>query len=342
MLKNEAHTGITFISGSQQETFVPYKLLYAQALSCLGYLQQQGMQPGNELVLQVDDNHTFLVSFWAALMGGIRPVPLAVAHYTESNQKLCRIWKILNHPYLLTNRRVHTNLEKSADDPAMNMQEILSGGRLLLFEDMMQHEREGNIHMPAADDIAFIQFSSGSTGTPKGVTLSHHNVITNVSAIISAGAITRADATCSWMPLTHDMGLIGFHLVPLVLGAQQYMLPTDLYIRRPALWLQVLSAHKATLTSSPNFGYKHLLQRLDVNALKDIDLSSVRLIFNGAEPISMDLCRTFLAAMQPYGLHPDVMFTVYGLAEATLAVAFPPPARPLTGIRLSRLRLGVG
>ncbi len=342
MLKNEAHTGITFISGSQQETFVPYNLLYTQALSCLGYLQQQGMQPGNELVLQVDDNHSFLVTFWAALMGGIRPVPLAVAHYTESNQKLCRIWKILDHPYLLTNRRVHTNLEKSADDPAMNMQEILSGGRLLLFEDMMQHEQEGNIHKPAADDIAFIQFSSGSTGTPKGVTLTHNNVITNVSAIISAGAISKADATCSWMPLTHDMGLIGFHLVPLVSGAQQYMMPTDLYIRRPALWLQVLSAHKATLTSSPNFGYKHLLQRLDENALKDIDLSSVRLIFNGAEPISMDLCRTFLAAMQPYGLHPDVMFTVYGLAEATLAVAFPPPARPLTGIRLSRLRLGVG
>lgn len=340
--KDVEHKGITFITGGNRNTFVSYRSLYEKALLSLGYLQLKGIKPGDELVLQVDDNEMFLVSFWAAILGGFRAVPLAVAHYAENNQKLCRIWNILSNPYLVTNEQVLAGLKKSEDDPALPMKAILGPGRTLLYEELQQHTTPGQSYSSQPDDIAFIQFSSGSTGTPKGVTLTHQNILCNVLAITEASAITDQDSTFSWMPLTHDMGLIGFHLVPLVNCLHQYIMPTELYIRRPSLWPQGLSAHKATLASSPNFGYKHLLNRLDPATLKDIDLSCVRLMFNGAEPISMELCRTFLNAMEPFGLKQNVMYTVYGLAEATLAVAFPEPGRSLTGIRLSRNFLGVG
>ncbi|HEY0610279.1 MAG TPA: beta-ketoacyl synthase N-terminal-like domain-containing protein, partial [Chitinophaga sp.] len=192
------------------------------------------------------------------------------------------------------------------------------------------------------DDIAFIQFSSGSTGSPKGVVLTHRNLLTNVMAIIEAAALSENDTTLSWMPLTHDMGLIGFHLTPLIGSMRQCIMPVDLFVRNPARWLQSLSVYKATVSSSPNFGYKHLLRQLNGNRQEGIDLSTVRLIMNGAEPISMELCREFLDAMAPYGLKQETMYTVYGLAEATLAVTFPVPGQAASGVRVSRKCLGAG
>jgi acyl-CoA synthetase (AMP-forming)/AMP-acid ligase II len=161
-------------------------------------------------------------------------------------------------------------------------------------------------------------------------------------AIIEAASLSENDTTLSWMPLTHDMGLIGFHLTPLIGNMRQCIMPVDLFVRNPARWLQSLSAYKATVSSSPNFGYKHLLRQLNGNRVEGIDLSTVRLIMNGAEPISMELCREFLAAMATYGLKPETMYTVYGLAEATLAVTFPVPGQPAAGVRVSRKCLGAG
>jgi acyl-CoA synthetase (AMP-forming)/AMP-acid ligase II len=125
------------------------------------------------------------------------------------------------------------------------------------------------------------------------------------------------------MPLTHDMGLIGFHLTLVVSDAEHHLMPTALFVRRPALWLIKASAHRASLLCSPNFGYRHLLKTLKPDALQSVDLSAVRVLFNGAEPISAELCREFTDAMAPFGLNAAAMFPVYGLAEASLAVTFP-------------------
>jgi acyl-CoA synthetase (AMP-forming)/AMP-acid ligase II/acyl carrier protein len=144
------------------------------------------------------------------------------------------------------------------------------------------------------------------------------------------------------MPLTHDMGLIGFHLMIMYAGARQYLMPTDLFVRRALLWLKFASAKRATLTSSPNFGYRHLLRALGDKTLDGVDLSNLRLIFNGAEPISVELAGEFLDRMAPYGLRRAAMYPVYGLAEASLAVAFPEPGTVYRHITVDRRSLGVG
>jgi len=339
--KHEGDKGITFIKGNES-SFVSYGLLYTRALSCLGYLQQQGMQRGDEMVLSVADNESFLVLYWAAIMGGMIPVPMAVANNAENSRKLCRIWDILSHPFLVACRQAFSGFQRAEDDPELIVEKITGSDRVFITENISYDHPAGVPHQPALDDIAFIQFSSGSTGSPKGVVLTHRNLLTNVMAIIEAASLSENDTTLSWMPLTHDMGLIGFHLTPLIGNMRQCIMPVDLFVRNPARWLQSLSAYKATVSSSPNFGYKHLLRQLNGNRIEGIDLSTVRLIMNGAEPISMELCREFLAAMAPYGLKPETMYTVYGLAEATLAVTFPVPGQPASGVRVSRKSLGAG
>ena len=144
------------------------------------------------------------------------------------------------------------------------------------------------------------------------------------------------------MPLTHDMGLIGFHLTPLFQGVDHWLMPTALFVRRPGLWPAKASEHRVSVTCSPNFGYQHYLKSHDPAKAANLDLSRIRIIFNGAEPIAADLCREFLAALAPARLAPNVMFPVYGLAEASLAVTFPAVGAPLAVETFARGALGPG
>jgi acyl-CoA synthetase (AMP-forming)/AMP-acid ligase II/aryl carrier-like protein len=138
------------------------------------------------------------------------------------------------------------------------------------------------------------------------------------------------------------MGLIGFHLVMFANRVHAHLMPTDLFVRRPLLWLQFASQIRASILCSPNFGYRHYLKVLGERPLGELDLAAVRLIFNGAEPISVALCEEFLARLAPAGLKRESMFPVYGLAEASLAVSFPPAGQPLRASRFNRHRLSVG
>ena len=215
--------------------------------------------------------------------------------------------------------------------------------RHTVFLDEISDVSEPGVAHPAApDDIAFIQFSSGSTSEPKGVILTHRNLTSNIDAIVSGIAARPDDASLSWMPLTHDMGLIGFHLTPLFEGVDHWLMPTALFVRRPGLWIAKTSEHKVSVTCSPNFGYMHYLKSHDPAKVAALDLSAVRIIFNGAEPISPDLCREFIAALAPVRLAANVMFPVYGLAEASLAVTFPSVGVPLAVETLARGTLGPG
>ncbi len=144
------------------------------------------------------------------------------------------------------------------------------------------------------------------------------------------------------MPLTHDMGLIGMHIIMFANRVQCHLMPTELFVRRPLLWLAFAARKRASILCSPNFGYRHYLKVLGERSAGDLDLSAVRLIFNGAEPISVELCEEFMTRLAPAKLARDSMFPVYGLAEASLAVSFPALGAPLHTIALDRHRMGVG
>ena len=160
--------------------------------------------------------------------------------------------------------------------------------------------------------------------------LTHGNILANADGAQQAARFGEPDVSLSWMPLTHDMGLIGFHLMMMYAGCRQYLMPTDLFVRRALLWMKFASEKRVTITCSPNFGYRHFLRALGDKTLEGVDLSSVRLIFNGAEPISVELAEEFLDRMAPYGLRRNAMYPVYGLAEASLAVSFPEPGSELS------------
>jgi acyl-CoA synthetase (AMP-forming)/AMP-acid ligase II/acyl carrier protein len=166
--------------------------------------------------------------------------------------------------------------------------------------------------------------------------------MTNIRAMIEGGRFTDQDVSLSWMPLTHDMGLIGFHLCMFTANIEHTIMDTRLFSRRPLLWLTEASRIGATLLSSPNFGYKHFLKVYESKGLDGLDLSRVRLLFNGAEPISVRLCARFMAEMRPFGLPAAAMFPVYGLAEASLAVSMPEPGQTCRWVTIERSTLGIG
>ncbi|MBI1425286.1 MAG: AMP-binding protein [Gammaproteobacteria bacterium] len=314
---------ITYIEGKQEQRRFSYAQLSDRASMLLFDLQEAGLQPGDQLIILHKDNQTFVEAFWACVCGGIVPVPIAVGISDEHRAKLFRVFTKLERPYLYTTQDNLDRLNQFAEQYGLNesMQGIRS--KTLLSNLMEEHDERGVHHTPQLDDVCFIQFSSGSTSEPKGVVLTHRNVLVNLHAIAEGAGYTPDDISLSWMPLTHDMGLLGFHLNMIAVGMSQCLMPTDLFSRRPLLWMEKVSELKATVTCSPNFGYKHFLKALGSKTLEDVDLAHVRVIYNGAEPISIELCQQFIDALAPYSLPATAMFTVYGLAEATLAVAFP-------------------
>ncbi len=334
--------GIVYLEAEGTERRVSYRALYARALVLLHKLQARECKRGDQLILFLNDNEKFIDGFWACLLGGVVPVPVAPGVSDEHRFKLFRIFAQLDRAHLYTDRKTLDRLATFADANSLGSQWARLKASAILLDRLDDSSAQGVVIDPDPDDIAFIQFSSGSTSEPKGVVLTHRNVIANVKAIIEGAEFTDDDVSLSWMPLTHDMGLIGFHLNMMAPSMNQHLMPTELFIRRPLLWLEAASDRRATILCSPNFGYKHFLKIFDSKGLDDVDLSCVRLIFNGAEPISIDLCEEFLSKMVRFGLRRCAMFPVYGLAEASLAVTFPVPGVEYQAVHVNRDALEVG
>ena len=337
-----APRSIHYLEGEHDETVVSFGELYERALRLLGHLQALGAARGEKMIIFLNDNEKFIDGFWAAIMGGIAPVPLAVGISDEHRHKLLRIAKRLGNPLLYTDRK---NLDRlGAFAARVGESEVFASlaRRAVLTDELDSTRGTGAPAAVGHDDVAFIQFSSGSTSDPKGIVLTHANVLANLHSTTAAAGFNEHDVSLSWMPLTHDMGLIGKHIFMFANRIENHLMATELFIRRPLLWPKFASARRATILSSPNFGYRHFLKVLGDRGLDGIDLSAARLIFNGAEPISVELCDEFMGRMAPYGLKRTAMFPVYGLAEATLAVTFPTPGSVYSARHFDRHALVVG
>ena len=335
----DQHVG--YLEGENEERRVSYADLHRRALGILRHLQDLGAARGDRLILFLNNNEAFMDGFWAGMAGGIVPVPVAVGISDEHRHKLLRIARRLGDPWLYTDLRTLERLVTFAESNG----EAALGRRLreraFLIDRLEDVSRPGRPATPRPDDPAFIQFSSGSTSEPKGVVLTHANILANARGATEAARLSARDVPLSWMPLTHDMGLIGFFIMMFANGMQLNIMPTDLFVRRPLLWTALAARKRATLLSSPNFGFRHYLKVLGSRPLPADDLSAVRCIFNGAEPINVALCDEFLERMRPTGLKRSAMFPVYGLAEASLAVSFPAPGSEYRALVLDRGSLAV-
>jgi acyl-CoA synthetase (AMP-forming)/AMP-acid ligase II/acyl carrier protein len=333
---------LSYLEAENDTREVSFEELYERALGILYHLQRLGARRGDKLILFLGNNEQFIDVFWAAILGGIVPVPVALGISDEHRHKLLRIARRLGKPFLYTEGRSLDRIGAFAAQAGE--QEIFEAlrDRTFLVDNLDDISRAGSVQRVSAGDVAFIQFSSGSTSDPKGVVLTHGNILANVYGSTEAAGFTENDVSLSWMPLTHDMGLIGFHLVMFANRVHAHLMPTELFIRRPLLWLSLASRVRATILCSPNFGYKHYLKVLGDRPVEGLDLSAVRFIFNGAEPISVELCNEFLTRLAPAKLARTAMFPVYGLAEASLAVSFPEVGAPLRTITLNRHQMNAG
>jgi acyl-CoA synthetase (AMP-forming)/AMP-acid ligase II/acyl carrier protein len=338
----DVRRSIHFLEGEHDERVVGFGELHGRALGFLWHLQARGARRGDKLIVFLNDNPRFIEGFWGAIAGGVIPVPLAVGISDEHRHKLLRIARLIGDPLLYTDRKNLERLGSFAASVGESATFERLAARALLTDELGAAGGDGTPALATPDDTAFIQFSSGSTSEPKGIVLTHGNVVANWWSTRQVAGFSEDDVSLSWMPLTHDMGLIGKHIFMFANRSENYLMPTELFIRRPLLWPKFAARARATILSSPNFGYRHFLKVLGERALEGEDLSSVRLIFNGAEPISMELCDEFMGRMAGNGLRRTAMFPVYGLAEATLAMTFPAVGAPYRARHFDRHRLDVG
>jgi amino acid adenylation domain-containing protein/FkbM family methyltransferase len=334
-------TGITFIEGDQKERFVSYHELLDKATQALNNLTSWGIAPEHEVLLLVESNEDFLTCFWACILGGIIPVPLSVGGQEEHRRKVMEVVSSLSRPIILADDHTQERVKKYYADAHSEVPHILSSTKVL-SDDSAGPVYSGPPMRAQADSIAYIQYSSGSTGKPKGVVLTHENLVANISDIVKRSEVGLNDKALSWMPLTHDMGLICFHLASVYAGINQYIMPTALFIRRPVLWIEKAHQHRITQLYSPNFGVRYFLSSYDNHKGKHWDLSSIRIIYNGAEPIDATLCLQFTDQLADCGIKANVFYPGYGLAEASVAVCLPNAGDSLVVYYLDRKKLNIG
>lgn len=317
---------VVHVRGDGVEVPVTFRRLLEDSLRVAGGYRDAGVVPGTRVPVVADRGEDFQPLFWGALAAGLVPVPLA-----PDVRRVRPVWEHLGRPPVAVD-------EACADVAG----QLPDGARVLRLEELRTSSAVESPATAAPDDLAFLQFSSGSTGAPKGVELTHAAVLANLRQLTEAAELTDRDVVVSWMPYFHDMGLIGTHLAPLAARAKQVRIGPLSFAKNPRLWFDVAAAHRATLLSAANFALALTVRRVPEEVFAGLDLSTVRLILVGAEPISATVWRDFTARTRPSGLDPRAATPVYGLAEATLAVTFPPPGEVAVPVALERTALSRG
>ena len=316
--------GIYFISSDGSETFQSYHDLYKNSIQLLQGLKNEWLNYGDLLIFQIKDEKKFVNIFWACILGGIIPVPLTVSLTGSKNSewfiKLKNVCKQLKNSAIITEYNLADVFKKIDDEEEIN--------KVIFFEDISINKEKkldsiNDIEQINPDNLAFIQFSSGSTGSPKGVMLTHRNLIYNLAQISKSAKTNSDDFIANWMPLTHDMGIIGMHLSSIFCKCSQFIVAPEVLIKKPLMFAEKVTKFKATGFGCPNFALEWLTKSISDKSIENLDFSNIRWIFNGAEPISMNNVREFNEKFRKCGLSNTSMFLVYGMAEACLAVAFP-------------------
>lgn len=346
-LRDSSHcdTGIRFLYNTESEDFLSYSGLLQEASLRLSAFQSVGVSAGDEMILVYKSHRDFLIAFWACLLGGIVAVPLSYPENEDDTLKVFSVWGILKQPFIATDEdKLMKKLESFSNKT--NLTPVLEAMASRLFHPESVECREYEPQYPdiRSEDIAFIQFSSGSTGNPKGVVLTHENLLYNIYDILDSNSITETDSFLSWKPITHDFGMICFHLAPLVAGLQQYRIPTNTFVWNPVFWFSSVNKYRATILGSPNFGFRHFLKRFkhETAEAEHWDLSCVRIIFNAAEPILASLCNEFNMEMEKWGLYSKTLKPGYGLAEGTLIVSVCPPEEEYMTFNVNRKYITIG
>lgn len=315
------------------------RLSYAELLSesqaYAAGLRAHGHEPGEAVAIMLPTGVEYLSSFIAILLAGGIPVPI----YPPA-----RVAQIEDHfrrqAGILTNARVTTliTFDRAKQVTRLLASLVESLKTVVTADELGGHGTLLNISPVTPDNIAFLQYTSGSTGNPKGVVLTHGNLISSLDAMRRALEVNSSDVFVSWLPLYHDMGLIGAWLGSIVYGFPLVLMSPLSFLRRPERWLKAIQDYGGTISGGPNFAFELCVRRVRDEDIEGLDLSGWRLAFNGAEPVSPSTLSAFAERFEPYGFKRRALTPVYGLAEATLGVAFTPVNR---GPRIDRVKRDV-
>lgn len=313
-------SAITFASPSGHER-VPWARLHDDARAMAAALQSRGVAPGAHVALLGPTSRPLVTAIQATWLAGatvvVLPLPMRLGSIKEFVDQTRRRIESADIGFVVIDAELASFLERSDGDPP--------------FALLHELEASASAYEQPPDDpdaLAILQFTSGATADPKGVMLPHGTVAANLDAMTAAVHLTDDDVALSWLPLYHDMGLIGLLATPMTTGTELVLAAPQDFLARPARWMEWMSEFGATITAGPNFAYALAARAL--GRLDGLDLSRWRLAGNGAEPVDPDTVDAFCAAGVRHGLDPNAAFPVFGMAEATLGVAFPEPGTGMT------------
>jgi acyl-CoA synthetase (AMP-forming)/AMP-acid ligase II len=328
-------SGVTFVDLSERETFLPWAEVRARAERAAAALAAMGIARGDRVALVLRTEPAFLDAFFGAWLAGAVPVPLyppvRLGRMDEYAAATGRMIAVSGARVVISRGGVRRLLGEA----------VLRGG-----PDLGCRDADDLARLPARlarevapEDLGLVQFSSGSTVDPKAVALTHGALEAQADILVAATSPGPADALVSWLPLYHDMGLIGGLLAAMSYPGPLVLIAPEHFLARPALWPRAIARHRGTISAAPSFAYAYAAGRVKDADLEGCSLATWRLALDGAEPVSAEAMRRFAARFEPYGFDPGALVPVYGLSEAALAVTFAPPGRPPAGRRFDALRL---
>ncbi|MEL7059769.1 MAG: fatty acyl-AMP ligase [Acidobacteriota bacterium] len=328
------HNGLYLIDRRERERLLSWGELADSSRRVGASLRALGIQPGERVALIYPTSEAFFRAFFGILYAGAVPVPLyppvRLGRLDEYHRRTSAMLQAASVGLILTERRLRALLGATVEMalPAL-------GCRLLDELPVVGKEAPAD---PLAADLGLVQFSSGTTVSPKPVALAHRAILAQVRALNTnwPGVLGETARGASWLPLYHDMGLIGCIFPALALHSDLALLPPEVFVARPATWLRAISRHRAHVSPAPDFAYGLCVERIRDEELDGVDLSSWRVALDGAEPISPTTLRAFCERFARWGLRPEALTPVYGLSESTLAVTFSTLDQPFRTERFDR------
>lgn len=324
--------GVVLLGSDLTPRPLDYDELLALARRAAVSLLEAGLKPGDRLFLVLPTGQDFLVAFYGSILAGIVPCPLSPPQGAQPpsvfQTRLAELVEVLGMRGVLA-------LPEVADGAAG----VLGPGVLTLTPDRLAQNDGRPDHRPRPEDVAFLQLTSGSTALPKGVVIPHRAAMANLRQIALASGISAGDVMVSWLPLFHDMGLVGAVLLALGNHMDLVLSTPFSFLRRPAHWVQAISRFRATHSLAPTFAFRQLVDRLTDRDLEGVDLASWRVAYVGAEPVHVDVLERFEQRLAPCGLSKTTLLPCYGMAEATLAITFKPWQEPYRTRAVSRRAL---
>lgn len=314
--RESGEKGFYFIDKDTAENdFLSFRKLETDARKIAAELREQ-MPAGERVLLLYPQGLDYISAFFGCLYAGVVAVPTYLPGNNRNLERLVSIIENSSAKFALTNKTYFQNIQKSFNDDLGN-----KFVKFILSDEIESVDTDFQPPKMSGADVAFLQYTSGSTKQPRGVMVTHQNLLHNSKLLKQAFNYHPESHCVSWLPMYHDMGLIGGILQPLFGGYSCTLMSPAAFLQSPVRWLQIISGKKGTISGAPNFGYELCVKKITGEQMENIDLRSWEVAFNGAEPVNAQTMKSFADKFAPCGFDHRALFPCYGLAEATLFVS---------------------